>query len=537
MDIFQQNNLFDLNTESILFLDQIFMGDFSSSTEWDDQSLQFGSTTDPPQTATESATDISRESNDEDNGSSDSFHFDVNTARDLWSSCNIDSAAFIAALQAYFDFAALCLPIIFEDAFWKDYGAGKCSDALVYAIACRGMPFTRDVDKWATQQRIASRFKATFLERQQASTTGGGSMRLDIVEALALMVGFQYEQGYDSTTYAHLEALFLSHDSLVMMTLQCRLQDGDASSPDMPQIARAAERRTLLFWHVYGLDAFHSLDQKFVSRIPDEDGESTKVTQQHDSGGYLDAILSLAIIARRIFQKLRSVSSRRKGVLHTDVDTLYEDLKTWQRSCPPHLQKPVGDCNERQPPTRSSTPILHLTLQFAVLWALKINLYLQIESCVAEYGVRGIADAMQGHMVCAQVEHESLHAVQEGIQMLEWMDSDRMSNNQADAHSLTDLSPSIVRDICAGVGVWTCIRGKAILSRDGTLPTPYQIHTKRSGASKADASDGKQNDARSYLQIARRFRAAVAQAVSHKDTELAVGRIDNFMTPLEQELA
>ena len=103
--------------------------------------------------------------------------------KDLWSSCGLVEDAFINALSAYFTFAAPALPVLSTEAFWSDYDAGKCSDALVYAIACRGIPFVEVPSKWETQQHVARKFKDAFFSSRKERQDG--CARLDDAEALA----------------------------------------------------------------------------------------------------------------------------------------------------------------------------------------------------------------------------------------------------------------------------------------------------------------------------------------------------------------
>ena len=73
-----------------------------------------------------------------------------------------DSAICTAALHSYFVSAATYLPILLADAFWSDYHASRCSKLLLFALACRGMPFTEAPNKWDLQQRLACNFERDF---------------------------------------------------------------------------------------------------------------------------------------------------------------------------------------------------------------------------------------------------------------------------------------------------------------------------------------------------------------------------------------
>ncbi|KAF5136900.1 Depudecin biosynthesis cluster-specific transcription activator DEP6 [Metarhizium anisopliae] len=490
------DNLFDLSADSILFLDQIFMGDPSSS-EWTNTPLSLAPSQD--QLISEAL-------------SPDDQH------HELWESCNMDSATFKAALRLYFTHAALCLPILLQDAFWQDYESNRCCHALIYAIACRGMPFTDLTDKWEMQQRLANKFKESFFEHQ--STPGRGTDRLDDIEALALMTNFQYENNTASSLPAHMETLFLSLDSLVMMTLQYRLEENASSSSSL---SRAPERRTLLFWHVYGLDAFNNLDHKKLSRIPDTDIDITASLPRNEAHSYLDAILSLAIIARNMGQKFCTATCRRQGVKLADVEALYRQLDSWRARCPDYLRH----CDSGRP----SRTDVHVQLQRCVMRLLEASCYLQIQGFVDEYGICQEAN-LGGEMACFRVEYESVRAVKDAVDMCNWMA--RYDNDRRGTHTLVDLAPNILRDICAGLGVWASIRGTKLIKGE-SVSSPYVIKIK-GWREPAGAEDAKKRKLWEYLDTAKLFRSTVARAVSHKDTDKTLERVDEFLGPFMDDL-
>lgn len=466
-----QDLLFDLNAESAFFLDQIFMGNLAG--DW------------ASDTYTGLAMDASAPSA---LVSRPDTVAGIDHYRNLWHDCQLQSEIFMLALRFYFDYAALALPIVIEDAFWTDVQSNVVSEVLVCAVACRGMPFVKDNDRWLFQQRLASKFKQLFLQKQQDAPS---DTTLDDIEALALMVNFPYAPD----TVSGLERLFLSKDALVLMTLQ--------SGPvtEICQLSRASERHTLLFWHVYGLDAFSCLDSKTASRIPEtEPLPAIKGT----NSGYLDAVFSLALVARDILQKL--CGSTRHGVRYSDIKSLYSQLEFWTASsCPPHLRQ-FNEADEE-----SSSPYIHV--QRAVLHLLRINCYMQIESWAEEHGV--CVETMADQMTAPRIEYESLQALHEGTEIAQWL-----KDRHVGEFPVVDTAPSILRDINAGLGVWTCLRSLRELPR-----TTYRIRNNDENARKV------------HIETAMLFRTNIALAASHCDTASVLSRFDEQMDALKRSLS
>ncbi|KAL7937744.1 hypothetical protein V8C35DRAFT_187828 [Trichoderma chlorosporum] len=525
---------FELSPESILFLDQIFMGNCETPLDY----LQ------PPLMS-----DIDLQSSlDRDDATQSSLNEPLREAsasrisHKPWLDCGLDETTFDAALHAYFDFAAVHLPVLIEDAFWQDYRTGRCSHALVYAIACRGLSFATDLESWDKQQRLAFSFREKFLEAQSTST-GKSAMRLDNLEALAIMVNWTYDETQSSSLHSQLGRLFLTHEALVLATVQSQMQDSneaEQSDPTAP-LARSEERRKLLFWHVYGLDAFHSLDQKTISRISDgKNSEISPKLPRLDAGSYLDAILSLAIIAREILQALVTINTKRNGVKCSDLMNIYDRLNRWQKhDCPAHLRR-RRDADGRLMPLNinesSKTKFLQ-PLHCSVLWLLEINCYMQIEDCVSQYGVQNGA-LLEGEMMALRVEFEAIRAVHDGVEISRWMRQYSATATHSDAvrsHSLIDLAPSITRNLCAGLCFWICERGKKVL-RHGS-PSLTIIHPKNRQQEARNEKDQRKQDVSDYREAAKEFRSAVATATSHRDTECVLQRLDKQIASFEEAVA
>lgn len=512
---------FELSPESILFLDQIFMGGSSEgSTEYHEPQLVVDPDLQLSMGEEHTTRDTEVESSAEALASS--------AHQKLWLECSLNKETFDAALHAYFDLAAIHLPVIIEDAFWKDYHAGRCSPALVYAVACRGIIFTAASDSWDKQQCLALKFRQNFLEaRQQA--TGKSAIRLDDLEALAIMANWVYDEARSSPLDTQLGNLFLTHESLVLSTLQLQMQD--CNTDTLGPLSRSEERRTLLFWHVYGFDAFHSLDQNLISRIPDGENEGiSRKLPHHDTGSYLDAILSLTIIAREMLQVFVTVSTRRNGIKPQDALNMCERLNRWHNlECPIHLRRKRNNEGKLMPPAANEPSKLNFIqpLHCSLLWLLEINCYLQIEACVSRYGMRD-GGPFEAEMAAHRIELESLRAVKDGMEICQWMkqySAESGSISATKSLSLIDLAP-FARDICAGQCFWISERGKRAIRHP----------TVRQRAAKA-GNDQKKNDVDDYMKAAKEFRSAVATATSHRDTKLVLERLDQQIASFEDLLA
>ncbi|KAK6540489.1 hypothetical protein TWF694_009279 [Orbilia ellipsospora] len=413
-----------------------------------------------------------------------------------------DHTKFTFGLKAFFEHASIATPVIFEDAFWQDYNTGRCSPALAYAVACRGTPYTDIHDKWIFQQNLASKFREVFLTAQSQEET----LRLDDIEALALMIDFQYNtQDTVGQIPPNLAGLFLKHDSLVLITLRAQRDMQDAV-----QLARSNDRRLLLFWHVYALDAFTCLDRRRMSYIPSQLTNSTVLQHAHKS--YLDTILSLAIIARNCMEYLCSANTKTNGVRVSDIRLLYKQLKDWEREIPPSFSKCRTD-DKLDPFKNASVPN---SLRRAVLWLLQINCYLQIHSCVEEYGLQD-GTSLQGEAAALKVESKTVQVFNELVEICQSIKSQR------EPFSLADLAPTMARNICAGGCRWICARGVNPLSIVKPLRDD-QNKEREEGITRVRREE--------YRVAALLLRDVVASALSHEDTHDLVGRLDEALNNL-----
>jgi hypothetical protein len=508
---FSFDDAFALSNDSLFFLDQVYIGK-SLPMEWSDSI----SMTENGNYNRDSATNIVE---------------NEQTGRFTWLDGLADANIITAAMHAYFDFAAVYLPILLADAFWIDFHAGRCSSSLLYAVACRGMPFTMAANKWELQQQLARKFRETFLEARTAALDDG-AVGLDDLEALALMIDFEYDDAGSAPLHANLGRLFLTHESLVLMMLRSQKHTyGTSDTQPSESLARASERRVLLYWHVYGIDAFHSLDRKQQSHIPDTNAISNESISKLEAKDYLDAILALAIIARKITRALCSAAAKRTGVSLQDVRLMYEQLALWRlHGCPQHLRRYRDDAGNlvAGKNNNASTRERHLQLRCAVLWALELNCTMQIEDCVSASRLQ-VDSCLETEQAALQIECESVRALTEMVEVCKWMRRIEAQSGGTAQHSLVDLAPNALRNICAGLCFWAYQRAIDTCER-WTPSIAFQVYTRKAGI--------KEQQVETYKETAQLLRDSVATAVSHKDTAQVLERLDRqralFETLLER---
>lgn len=520
------DDTFVLSLDNMLFLDQVFLNE--GSFDWSMMNYQDGISSGHEIDETTSAT-------------CDSTVNKFETPNNLG-----DSSTLAAALRSYFNLAALHLPILVEDAFWQDFYSGRCSPALIYTIACRGMPFTTVQNKLDLEQCFANEFRKAFLEARNAPSANG-TVRLDELEALALMIDYEYEEnetGNDSALLSNLGNLFLTHDALVLLMLQNRICDrpsttaGLESSPE--SLANAAQRRMLLYWHIYGIDAFHCLDRKQSSHIQIPNIGSNNEIPNIEMRDYFDAMVSLATIAREIIQKLCSTSAKRQGVDPKYVHSLYDQLHRWSEDlCPRHLRRnyqengqpnPFDRISQDGPEPSSTTSITrkqkHTHLRRAVLWALELHCFLQIEAIVADYGIKYDSKSLlEDDMLSARIEYESIRVLNSMASVCRWIGQYEIEDDSGHTkrHSLVDLAPNILRNICAGMCYWSAQRGIENCQRGPSELLRVRYRNKE----KNDGCDIKSEVVSTYIETASLLRKTAATAKSHSQTNQVLERIDH----------
>jgi hypothetical protein len=516
-DIMFDENFLTLSRDNIFFLDQVFM-DGSGGAEWpanDQDDLA-----DNQASNGTIAIGESQPSSEE---------------RSPWPNRLADSETiFTSAINCYFRFAAPWLPILLEDAFWDDYRNGRCSPIIVSAVACRGMPFTTVPDKWNIQQQFARDFRESYLGARSAASDDG-SIRLDDLEALALMVNFEYDDTDTPPLHSNLGRLFLKHESLVLMTLQARIHDHIPSiSGSTVTLARARERRVLLYWHVYGLDAFHCLDRKQISLIPDKIRSENDSLPPHEARDFLDAVLELAVIARKILQQLCSDSAKRCGVEPKDVHDLYQQLYHWRNhTCPPHLRRHEDSWGVLATQDKNESHLAevqrHIQLHRAVLWALEINCLMQVESAVSDFGIK-YSRKLPAGIVAARVKYESLRALNDTIAICRWLDVDTISDGNGIQRSLVDLAPLALRNVCAGLCYWSC-------ENLNDIDSTQKYKTCAPLDRRQPQLDGPNQAMDDIMQNVKLLRDTAAKATSHRDTADVLERLNKQVAMLEEKLS
>ncbi|KAF3394093.1 hypothetical protein F1880_004600 [Penicillium rolfsii] len=515
------DNFLGLSRENIFFLNQIFMGDDAESLEWLDQAQDAQQDTQASKT---SESQICRQKP----------LLQTQTGR-IQKSYWMDSVVrsdnvFTTALHCYFKFGAPWLPILLEDAFWQDYHNGRSSRILATAIACRGIPFTTVPDKWNLQQRFAHDFRDAFLSTQSIASNDG-TIRLDDLEALALMVNFNYEDSGSPPLHSNLGRLFLGHESLVMMTLQFRIQENVSSGTGSSvALARARERRVLLYWHVYGLDAFNCLDRKQRSLIVDKEASDNDNLPHSEAGEFLDAVFELAVIARNILQQLGNNLAKRSGIEPSVVHGVYAQIYQWRNhTCPRHLrryEKSPGILTTFDNDSDSTEMRQHINLHRAVLWALEINCLMQVECFVSEFGMKESGD-LKGEMTTSRMDYECLRAVNDMMAICRWIDLHPICDEDGKHHSLIDLAPLVLRDVCAGLCYWICQRGIRSI----------QLPSARAPVDRNDpAINSQKQPAHAYIETAHLLRIEAAKATSHRDTADLLEHLDKSIALLKVEL-
>ncbi|KAI1166332.1 hypothetical protein F5B18DRAFT_74192 [Nemania serpens] len=447
-----------------------------------------------------------------------------------------------AAIDAYFSFASLALPILSKDGFMADYKDCRSSPALVFAVACRGCPFIQAPGRWTLQQRLASRFREAFLQAR-CTTPSQNVVRLDDLEALALMVDFEYENSEDlaSPLQSQLHNLLLAHDSLVAMMIQYRIETCTGEVPAAAGVAttlsEATQRQTHLFWYVYGWDAFFSLDRKVASRIQDEDVDVPRQSHEIRNHGYFEAILSLAVIARRMVRTLCGPVARQRGVKYQDIESLYKQLEEWHaNTCPHALQIQSSShvtSSRRESVVAADIEIdQFLPLHRAIVTLLELNCVMQLEDCVSRYGIEE-PGSLTGQVVDMRVKYETLRAAYKIAEVAKWIDELPVSRGTS-MYVVPDLAPGIIRNICAGASNWISQRATEMFRpavREMSNPAAARPDHVFGDGDIAGLSEGR---ARGWVESLTTLRDVAATATSHRDTERLVGRLDRQLEYLKE---
>lgn len=123
----------------------------------------------------------------------------------------------------------------------------------------------------------------------------------------------------------------MAYDSLVKGTLKRQDREKIMSGPSR-FLARVEERYTLLYFYVYSVGSFQSLSRENSSFLPEDGTSLNEDNSCHNKEYYLDAMLSLSVIARDVCRKLCDPAATASGIACRDVLCLYEQLHDWRVS-------------------------------------------------------------------------------------------------------------------------------------------------------------------------------------------------------------
>jgi hypothetical protein len=170
----------------------------------------------------------------------------------------------------------------------------------------------------------------------------------------------------------------------------------------------------------------------------------------------------------------------------------------------------------------------HIQLHRAVLWALEINCLMQVECAVSDFGIRD-SGRLRADITAARVKYECLRALNDTISICHWIDLHTLSNEDGKQHSLVDLAPLALRNVCAGLCYWSC---QHLNDSNSTRISKTPALLDRMEA-RPDDQNHKMDD---RIQNAKLLRDTAAKAISHRDTADILERIDKQIAIFEEKL-
>ncbi|KAJ5963614.1 transcriptional regulator family: Fungal Specific TF [Penicillium vulpinum] len=346
-------------------------------------------------------------------------HSDRSYDQDIFVKCKLTIKDFAESLRAYFDILGEFHPCIPEDAFWKEFKAGKCSPILLAAIAYRGLAFTNAQEKFKKQQSLLVMCMGKILEIK-VDNTGSSLVPLDDLEEAALMTDFIHMDAKFCLSYLHQWNFVMAYVSLVKGTLKHRDREMMISGPSR-LLERVEKRYTLFCFYVYSVDSFRSLSLESISLLPEDDRSLNEDNSCQIEEHYPDSMLSLAVIARDICRKLCSHAATASGIDCGDVLCLYEQLHDWRvSSLSLALSEPQRGVAESSPENHSSRELVpdpasrSVNLCRMILWALQIYCYLKIEGCIGRHGWKD-EDSLATEAAAHRIDYENNQAVFEPV--------------------------------------------------------------------------------------------------------------------------
>lgn len=164
----------------------------------------------------------------------------------------------------------------------------------------------------------------------------------------------------------------------------------------------------------------------------------------------------------------------------------------------------------------------HINLHRSVLWALEINCLMQIERYVSDFGIKG-NNHLGAEVTTARVDYESLRALNDMTAICRWVEDHTVYGEDERQHSLIDLAPLALRNVCAGLCVWLCHR-----SIDSDQP--------QSSGKGTLSMNPRRHCSANHLDIVQVLRDTAAKATSHKDTVDIIKCLDEKVAILQAAL-
>jgi hypothetical protein len=219
---------------------------------------------------------------------------------------------------------------------------------------------------------------------------------------------------------------------------------------------------------------------------------------------------------------------------------LYDQLHHWSKTlCPRNLRRNYQENGELKPfdqtpqdelepssSTRITRKQKHTNLRRAVLWALEFHCFLQIEAIVADYGIKhDNKTLLEADMLAARIEYESIRVLNGMATVCRWIKQYEIEDDSGHTkrHSLVDLAPNILRNICAGMSYWSAQRGIELCQRG---PSEL-LRIRHRSTEKDNGGDMKFQIVSTYIEAASLLRETVATATSHNETKRVLERIDH----------
>lgn len=460
-------------------------------------------------------------------------HSDKFLDRDIFVKCNLTIKDFVESLRAYFDILGEFHLFIPEDAFWEDFRAGRCSPILLAAIAYRGLAFTNAQEKWKKQQSLLVMCMSK-ISKIKVDNTGSSLASLDDLEAIALMTEFIRTDAQPPFSL-HKWRLSMAYDSLVKGTLKRQDREKIMSGPSR-FLARVEERCTLLCFYVYSVGSFQSLSRENSSFLPEDGTSLNEDNSCHSKEYYLDAMLSLSVIARDVCRKLCDPAATASGIACRDVLCLYEQLHDWRVSrlplAPSESQRGMTEGSAENRSSRGLVPApasRSVNLRRMILWALQIHCYLKIEACIAQHGWKD-ENSLATEATVHRIEYENIQAVLQAVDLAASIRQPQSADRGSVKRPLVDLAPSILRNICANLCEWVCGRAKRYWHLQASKSTEK---TTSSPGNSDQVLETHRRQFLHYAGIAKLLRDTVAAASSHSDTGGLIKYLDIKLSSLQ----